>query len=50
MESWKKRRVNSLRRLIQWWLMHKPHGFLRWMWSTLQIILQINQPQERAMA
>jgi hypothetical protein len=32
-----------------WWLMHKPHGFLRWMRSTQQIILQIDQPQECTM-
>ncbi len=36
----KKKNVNSLRRLAWWWLMHRPHNFLRWMWSTLQIILQ----------
>jgi hypothetical protein len=38
--------VHSLRRFIQWWQMHMFQGFFKLMWLTLQIILQIDFPQE----
>jgi hypothetical protein len=46
MESRNIRTVCFLRRLVRWWLMHRPPSFFGLMWLTLQTILHINHPRE----
>jgi len=43
------RTIHFLKRFIWWWLMHRPLAFFGLMWLTLQIILQIDHPQELIM-